>query len=287
MFQEEKLESVKKYTHAKEIPLSYSTTSKHTLNSSESLDNISSCISSAMINSSSTNLISSYCKSTSMIKVKQLDGDFADHSKGSNVHNNKSWLAQSFRKALWKIDNRRKSLSKINNIGATSSTSIKTATNQDAILKIRNNYCDSGINSKRSSLSDDENSSSQINHVIEIDSDSDYEYERVKKLSTVRNKNTALISKRSFRSESELTSKSCKKNNMLFRANNIHVDEPIDENVCPKQTSTSTPPSKSERQEKTPTQFVKLKQQEDSQLNKPNKSPNKWFFDYFIFYVYF
>ena len=134
---------------------------------------------------------------------------------------NNSWLAQSFRKAFAKIENKKKP---------------KNAGKMVSSLSV-NNCVD---NCPERSLSDDEEQTpSQKRHAAKLsllpstslllqDTDSDFEEE---KQGQNRHKNSSLITKRSFRSESELISKQQQQNpnqsNNLNISPNSAYNEPV------------------------------------------------------------
>ena len=153
---------------------------------------------------------------------KSSNQDFNSGSSLGQRKQNNSWLAQSFRKAFGKIDNKKKLNSKnLTNSKMVSSLSVNNCSiglnspnNFDYSEKVsdRNSY---GNSSKQSSISDDEeqpqNQNKRANKLSLLpnggshDTDSDYEEEKQNQM--IKHKNSSLIAKRSFRSESELISK--------------------------------------------------------------------------------
>lgn len=153
-------------------------------------------------------------------------------SSSSSTSTSSSWLAQSFRKAFGsnKTENQtiKKKMNKNKNPKMMSSSlsinnySTNNNCNNTTIDENRSdrNSCNT-TSSKRSSLSDDENESEhksgrsliQNNNNNKLSllpnhfNDTDSEYEEDFKKNTIKHKNVSLISKRSYRSESELVTK--------------------------------------------------------------------------------
>ncbi len=172
-----------------------------------------------------------------------LDEDYLEPTNHlNNRKQNNSWIAQSFRKAFFgnqskknKQPNTHKSHIQINNTNSsnnnnstnssnnrqgnskmTSSISVHNCTLASYDSKFQRNSCSD--NSKRSSLSDDEQDecnslNRRVNHSIKLslppnttNNDSDSEYEE-KYSKNVQSHSSALVHKRSYRSESELANK--------------------------------------------------------------------------------
>jgi hypothetical protein len=155
-------------------------------------------------------------------------------SSSSSTSTSSSWLAQSFRKAFGsnKTENQtiKKKMNKnkipkmmssslsINNYSTNNNNCNSTTIDEN---RSDRNSCNT-TSSKRSSLSDDENesehksgrsliqnnnSNNKLSLLPNHFNDTDSEYEEDFKKSTIKHKNVSLISKRSYRSESELVTK--------------------------------------------------------------------------------
>jgi hypothetical protein len=156
-------------------------------------------------------------------------------SSMSSSSSSSSWLAQSFRKAFGKAENnnvkKKFNKNKQTNPKMMSSLSINNyatvlnnthQNNANDYTEIRHEVRNSCTNSKRSSLSDDEdqienkpsrsiintnNSATKLSLLPSNFNDTDSEYDDEIDKPTAKHKNTSLISKRSYRSESELVTK--------------------------------------------------------------------------------
>lgn len=168
-------------------------------------------------------------KANTLIKGKKPISSAASTTSSSSSSSSSSWLAQSFRKAFGKTDHtvKKKMKSKQSNAKIMSSLSINNCstvlnnnnlTNDYNEIKSDRNSC--GTNSKRSSLSDDENNQTvnkggrliatngnKLSLLPSSFNDTDSEFEdELDKSSLFKHKNLSL-SKRSYRSESELVTK--------------------------------------------------------------------------------
>lgn len=176
-----------------------------------------------MLNSNEPKKTIEHSKTSTIKSFNKIQAEFKNiESTLSSRKSANSWLAQSFRKAFGKIDNRRKlnkSQNQLNN---------QTGKTNSSTLSINAVDANHSSNSKRSSLSDDESEnlnpkSRQNKNKLSLipssndglnDTDSDCDDEDAFKQSEflAKHKNSSLVmTKRSYRSESELAYKSSNK----------------------------------------------------------------------------